>query len=694
MAQYWDEKLSHIVNIADLPDPELIRAYKAGYIYTLIVKDGDELKIGEEKYEDEVFENDKAEILATLLTIGDPDGLRYLNAFPTSDWTDIGYQAKWKYPWLWAIYLAKYPNATGAVREHLPQIQSLTHEIHDQDRCLTTAECSAAPPTLPNPNRLIKPRYGLEVPSDSAAPPPAKEYWAMDNWAALTGLASYKYVCERLSNDLRCVDVASGRDERKWAESEYIDLLDALSTVHANTMQRLNLNYLPVDMYFSNASPILYGPGDANWAMTFSFGHWAWDAYLLGVLPQDGVELGMIDPTYISRFQAGGLECDNFGAFNSIGYSSAYNAGYGNAALRGEAYRSEGISAYQFMLKNGQSGPFSWWESFTHATVNNTPWIGTHPGGPVSPAFSCPHITGQATATKVLVDSLIALKGDGSVIIGRGVPNAWVTQMLTQEKAIKVLNFPILNGKRMGFSLTGIPPKQIRLKLEDPNPDGDTILDLQALKNNISAVTAGTPNPYEGTITLPPGTRTTTVTLTTANPTPMPTPLAIMVALPISTIPTSMSTFTLPVLTITVDSADDLVGFQGDLTFDPSVVTFQSTPVQAAGLTASKWHVSGNVMGTGTNRTLHIVAYSPKGTPLSGSGTLFELRMKRVSNTLGASTTLTWAPSARFVFKTSHSDFRQPASTPRGHITIAAANPTPTPTRTADYADYTDEKGR
>ena len=466
MAEYWDNKLSRIVNIADLPDPELIRAYKAGYIYTLIVKDGDELQIGEEKYEDQGgFENDKVETLAALLTIGDPDGLKYLNAFPIGPfWID--YQAKLKYPWLWAIYLAKYPNSNNVVREHLAQIQTLAHEIHDQDRCLTTADCSPAP-RGPTPNRLIKPRYGLQVyavdPRATALP---MEYLATDNWSALTGLASYKYICERLSSDLRCVDVANGIDERRWAESEYLDLFDAVSAVHADTMQRFNLNYLPVDMYFSNDPPILFGPWDANWAVMFGFGHWAWDAYLLGVPAQEGVELGMIDPTYISRFQKGGLECDNFGAFYKIGFSSAYNAGYASAALRGETFRSEGIHAYQFMLKNGQSGPFSWWESFTRSTLDNTPWVGTHPDGPVSPGFSCPHTSGQATATKVLVDSLIALKGDGRIIVGRGVPNEWVTQLVTQKKVIKVLNFPILNGDKMGFSLTGIPPNQIRLELD------------------------------------------------------------------------------------------------------------------------------------------------------------------------------------------------------------------------------------
>src|SRR5207249_919307 len=237
------------------------------------------------------------------------------------------------------------------------------------------------------------------------------------------------------------------------------------------------------------------------------------------------------------------------------------------------------------------------------STLGNTPWVGTHPDGPVSPGFSCPHISGQAAATKVLIDSLIALKGDGSIIIGRGVPNEWVTQLLTQEKAIKVLNFPILNGDRMGFSLAGIPPNQIRLELEGPNSSGDTILDLQALKNNINAVTAGTPSRYDGTVTLPSGTTTTTVTLATANPPPIPTPLPIMVALPISTIPASVSTFTVPVLTLTIDVADNLIGFEGDLVFDSSVVSFQEKPVQPAGLTASDWNVSGKVIGTSTIKT-------------------------------------------------------------------------------------------
>ena len=120
--------------------------------------------------------------------------------------------------------------------------------------------------------------------------------------------------------------------------------------------------------------------------------------------------------------------------------------------------------------------------------------------------------------------------------------------------------------------------------------------------------------------------------------------------------------------------ADNLVGFQGDFTFNSSVVTFQSTPVSGAGLTANNWNVTGNVIpGTGPIRTLRISAFSNDFTPLSGSGTLFHLNMTRVSSTPGASTALTWVPPPdNFVFIDANLDSHAPGSTPPGSITIQA----------------------
>ena len=116
-----------------------------------------------------------------------------------------------------------------------------------------------------------------------------------------------------------------------------------------------------------------------------------------------------------------------------------------------------------------------------------------------------------------------------------------------------------------------------------------------------------------------------------------------VLSLPNAAVDTSVTDFITAVKTSEIDAKDKLVGFQGDFTFDERVVTFQSEPVQKAGLTGGNWNVSGNVLpGAGPIRTLRISAYSNDFTPLAGSGTLFELRMSRVSKA-AQSTQLLWA---------------------------------------------------
>src|SRR5204862_6094580 len=100
--------------------------------------------------------------------------------------------------------------------------------------------------------------------------------------------------------------------------------------------------------------------------------------------------------------------------------------------------------------------------------------------------------------------------------------------------------------------------------------------------------------------------------------------------------------------------------------------TDQSPPVSGSGLTSGNWNVSGNVIpGAGSIRTLRISAFSNDFTPLSGSVTLFNLNMTRVSSTGGASTALTWAADPNnFFFIDSNLDPHSPGSTPPGSITI------------------------
>jgi hypothetical protein len=103
------------------------------------------------------------------------------------------------------------------------------------------------------------------------------------------------------------------------------------------------------------------------------------------------------------------------------------------------------------------------------------------------------------------------------------------------------------------------------------------------------------------------------------------------------------------------------------------VVTFQSEPVQKAGLTAGNWNVSGHVLdGPGPIRTLRVSAFSSDTiTPLSGSGTLFELKMIRVGKAVQA-TPLLWAAAPHdFVFIDADINMRKPGSAVSGHVTRA-----------------------
>jgi hypothetical protein len=96
--------------------------------------------------------------------------------------------------------------------------------------------------------------------------------------------------------------------------------------------------------------------------------------------------------------------------------------------------------------------------------------------------------------------------------------------------------------------------------------------------------------------------------------------------------------------------------------------------VRKAGITGGNWNVSGNVLpGTGPIRTLRISAYSNDFTPLSGEGTLFELRMTSVSQAPTQGTPLLWAaPPNQFIFIDADLKTQRPGSATPGGVKVKA----------------------
>lgn len=135
-------------------------------------------------------------------------------------------------------------------------------------------------------------------------------------------------------------------------------------------------------------------------------------------------------------------------------------------------------------------------------------------------------------------------------------------------------------------------------------------------------------------------------------------------------LPNVGSGLTTAVLVSEIDENLRLIGFQGDFSFDERMVRFDDEPVAKAGLTRGNWNVSGNVLsGPGPIKTLRISAFSNDFTPLAGLGTLFELRLAKVSQTAAKGTQLLWAaPPDDFIFIDSELNIHRPDAAVNGSV--------------------------
>jgi hypothetical protein len=128
------------------------------------------------------------------------------------------------------------------------------------------------------------------------------------------------------------------------------------------------------------------------------------------------------------------------------------------------------------MIDNAQSGPFSWWEGIGYPE-KSSPWSIPHSA---SGGGSCQHMWGQATATKVIFDSLICEKADGTVIIGRGIPSEW----LSIKEEIEVNNYPLSGNRRVGFYIKS-DCKVIEVSLTGDEINNDVSIEFPILKERV-----------------------------------------------------------------------------------------------------------------------------------------------------------------------------------------------------------------
>jgi hypothetical protein len=156
------------------------------------------------------------------------------------------------------------------------------------------------------------------------------------------------------------------------------------------------------------------------------------------------------------------------------------------------------------MISHGQNGPYSWWESQQFPNPGS-PWTGTHPEAGNG---SSPHAWGLANANLVLLDSLVAERADGALVIGRGVPDAWIRT----GQVIKLANVPTTGGHHLGLTIR-TSGRTVTLTLTGQRPAGPVLFQLPAFVANIAHASAGAVSNQTGTVTLTPATGSVTVQL-------------------------------------------------------------------------------------------------------------------------------------------------------------------------------------
>lgn len=311
-------------------------------------------------------------------------------------------------------------------------------------------------------------------------------FLVVDNFAALSGLQAYKYISDQLGIS----------DESQWAVGEMIDLNDCLNNALDIAEARRGVNW-----YMSNFDDSMYWPNyTGNYlATTFSMSTFPWDAYLSG-FELGGTWLEHLDNSIgnaLTKRTQSGTPVDSWGAWSVGAYGNVYNAGAGLQCMRSDTYRTEAIKNLEWMMKN-QSAPYQWGESF-HQGLNADDWT----------SIDADYETwGLSFQKQALLETNCSVKVDGTVIIGRGLPDQWIAN----GKKVQWANVNVNNNKKIDFTITG-GTSGITLDISGDIPEGDILFNLPIFKNNIASSSAGTVDNASGTVILPAGTASVTVEL-------------------------------------------------------------------------------------------------------------------------------------------------------------------------------------
>ncbi len=349
------------------------------------------------------------------------------------------------------------------------ELKGAAHRVHD-NRYVNVADSAH--------NGIMEKSNTLDNGSD---------FLVTDDFAALHGLCAYYNICHHLN------DTA----EAHWAQAELADLNNAFNRALSVGMTRRK-----VDWYMANFDDngYFYHYGyDGNWiASTFMTAAFPWEAELRG-LDVGGTWKAAFDASIKQAFALrdakmftwGKIPDGSWGAWWKHEYGAVYNAGQGLSCLASETYRLEPVKNLTWLLAN-QSAPLQWGESFDQGDWSR-------------PAADY-ETWGLGFVKQTILMVCASVRADGTVIIGRGVPDSWTAPGATIAWAHVHVN----GNRAIDFTITG-GTASVTLTITGDTPLNNIVFNLPRFKNNIASVSSGVINDSLGTVTAPATTKTLTV---------------------------------------------------------------------------------------------------------------------------------------------------------------------------------------
>ena len=461
MAAHYNNRIEGLTHPVSLPDKRMVDFYKANQIVmweSIVRKENGDIEMrgsggnpaGYYQY-DRTFSHDVPNMVDQFIREGDFEVAK--NIMESSYYQKLGRELEQNYLDAIPKYIvpyALYLQLTGDTAYFSPalrdSIKSTAHRIHEY------RDFNGGPE-----------HYGIMQKSNSLDN--GSDYLLIDNFAALHGLAAYRFICDRLGD----------REEAEWAGREMEDLNTCFNNALKQSMDRRKVDWymtaLDDETYFFKRGY------DGNWigtALMMSTFPWnpSLKGFALGGVWKVSFDRSIENALHLRDISPYNIPPKSWGAWWGHEYGACYNAGMGLQLLYSDKYRTEVIRNIEFLIDN-QSAPYQWGESFDR---------GYHEKDWSTPAADY-ETWGLGFNKQALLEACVAVRADGTVIIGRGIPVDWSKG----GKVIEWKNVRINNNKKIDLKISFLQ-KEIRLDLSGDRPETAIVLDMPVLKDNIVRV--------------------------------------------------------------------------------------------------------------------------------------------------------------------------------------------------------------